>query len=405
MNNKPTVDAASSTEEGDKALAGGTDQPTGKLGRRALMLGAATGAGATAALLAGASPAGADNASGHVSIANGTNGSGNNAGSAVTSITADPGTTATFAAYNTSSGGSGLYGAAVGSSDIANDYNAGVVGDSNAGDGVLGFSTGVGNGGTDSFGVHGVTIATNGLLNNPSPAGVYGESSSGSGVLGISDSNSGVTAFSGSASEPAVYAENFDGGPGISGYAKSASEGVTGTALGTGSGVKGQSAGASGLNTGSAGVWGDSDTNDGVVGTSLHHNGVNGTNGANGQSGVNGYDGSPTGGYGVTGVSANAGGVGVHALNPTGNALQVDGVAAFSRSGVATLSAPATAVAVTVPGGLKTTSHVLATLQTDTGAATLAVHAAVPNTSTGKITIIFTGTAPVGAKVAWFVFG
>lgn len=58
---------------------------------------------------------------------------------------------------------------------------------------------------------------------------------------------------------------------------------------------------------------------------------------------------------------------------------------------------------VTVPGGLTATSHVLATLQTNTG--TVAVRAAVPNTSTGKITIYFTASAPVGTKVAWFVFG
>jgi hypothetical protein len=72
---------------------------------------------------------------------------------------------------------------------------------------------------------------------------------------------------------------------------------------------------------------------------------------------------------------------------------------------VATLSAAATSIAVAVPGGLKTTSHVLATLASDTGAVTLAIHAAVPNTSTGKVTIYFTGTAPVGTRVAWFVFG
>ena len=39
----------------------GPDKPTGKLGRRALMLGAATGVGAAAAVVAGASPAGAAN--------------------------------------------------------------------------------------------------------------------------------------------------------------------------------------------------------------------------------------------------------------------------------------------------------------------------------------------------------
>jgi len=42
-------------------------------------------------------------------------------------------------------------------------------------------------------------------------------------------------------------------------------------------------------------------------------------------------------------------------------------------------------------------------MQTNT--ATVAVKAAVPNTANGKLTIFLTGSAPVGTKVAWFVFG
>ncbi len=105
----------------------------------------------------------------------------------------------------------------------------------------------------------------------------------------------------------------------------------------------------------------------------------------------------------ATGIAVAAGGAVAVAGN--GPALAVQGVATFTRSGVVSLTTAGTSVVVTVPGGLKTTSHVLATLQTDTGAATLAIHAAVPNTSTGKITLYFTGSAPVSTKVAWFVFG
>jgi hypothetical protein len=86
-----------------------------------------------------------------------------------------------------------------------------------------------------------------------------------------------------------------------------------------------------------------------------------------------------------------------------GPALSVQGVASFTRSGLATLAAAATSILVSVPGGLTATSHVLATLQTNTG--NVAVRAAVPNVANGKVTIFFTGSVPVGTKVAWFVFG
>ena len=141
---------------------------------------------------------------------------------------------------------------------------------------------------------------------------------------------------------------------------------------------------------------------------------------------MSGSEGSGNGGYGVTGYSANGdgilgqtnasgrsgvigqdvsggNGIGVTAQSATGTALKVEGVATFTRSGVVTLSAPGTSVLVTVPGGLTTTSHVLATLQTNPG--TVAVRAAVPDTANGKVTIYFTGSAPKNTKFAWFVFG
>jgi hypothetical protein len=86
-----------------------------------------------------------------------------------------------------------------------------------------------------------------------------------------------------------------------------------------------------------------------------------------------------------------------------GAALAVFGVAAFTRSGAVTLAGRASSVVVAVPGGLTASSNVLATMQSNTGA--IGVRAAVPNLATGKVTIYLTGTAPKGAKIAWFVFG
>jgi hypothetical protein len=96
------------------------------------------------------------------------------------------------------------------------------------------------------------------------------------------------------------------------------------------------------------------------------------------------------------------GGKGV-AAGGNGAALAVAGVASFTRSGAVTLAGRASSVVVAVPGGLTASSHVLATMQTNTG--TIGVRAAVPNTATGKVTIFLTGTAPKGTKIAWFVFG
>jgi hypothetical protein len=86
-----------------------------------------------------------------------------------------------------------------------------------------------------------------------------------------------------------------------------------------------------------------------------------------------------------------------------GAALSVQGVASFARSGAVTLAGRASSVTVAVPGGLTVASHVLATMQTNTGA--IGVRAAVPNPATGKVTIYLTATAPKGTKIAWFVFG
>jgi hypothetical protein len=88
-------------------------------------------------------------------------------------------------------------------------------------------------------------------------------------------------------------------------------------------------------------------------------------------------------------------------------ALNVKGVAAFTRSGTAVISATFLSVVVNVPGGLTATSHVLATMQTHLASGTPRVLAAVPNPANGKITIFLDAPVPSmqTVKIAWFVFG
>ncbi len=81
-------------------------------------------------------------------------------------------------------------------------------------------------------------------------------------------------------------------------------------------------------------------------------------------------------------------------------------MAKFARSGLVKVATAGTSVMVSVNGGLSSTSYALAMLQVQsTPTGTLAVQAVFPNPSTGKLTIYFTGTAPVNTEVAWFVFG
>jgi hypothetical protein len=103
----------------------------------------------------------------------------------------------------------------------------------------------------------------------------------------------------------------------------------------------------------------------------------------------------------VHGIASSSAGVGVHSENTAGGpALQVTGVAAFSRSGVAT-----------VPVGRKTASHrlplgsarfVLATIQGSvTGVYVQGV--TIVTGSHGSFTIHLSKTVAAKTKVAWFV--
>ena len=121
------------------------DEPSGRLGRRALMLGVATGVGTAAALVVGASPVGAANGD---------------------TVTVGGSFTGTDATDITNTGGTGIYGTSAAASGITG-YTAGVLGDSDTNSGVVGMTSASGNtspmggvvgltNGTDSNGVCGI---------------------------------------------------------------------------------------------------------------------------------------------------------------------------------------------------------------------------------------------------------
>jgi len=165
-----------------------------------------------------------------------------------------------------------------------------------------------------------------------------------------------------------------------------------------------------------AGVAGHSDVNPGVVGQSTSSHGLSGFSnsgcGVKGQSNYIGVSGYSQGGVAVAGVSSSGyavegivdgPGTGVYAEGSGGGtALRVNGVAKFSRSGVATITAGHAKVVVphvTLSAG----STVLATLQHL--APGNAVSSAVPNASSSTITISLLKNATTTFKVAWFVLG
>jgi hypothetical protein len=137
---------------------------------------------------------------------------------------------------------------------------------------------------------------------------------------------------------------------------------------------------------------------------------------------------------GIPIAASQAGGSAVPwvALPGNGFALEVEGAAVFSRSGVTTVPAGSqvTTIPVPVPGGLrvvtdasgnpvpdpnnggrpKSASHVLANVQNDPDPAKPwpAVRSAVPDPTTGTVTITLTEKVPDGgpdAEIAWLVIG
>jgi hypothetical protein len=281
----------------------------------------------------------------------------------------------------------------------------GVYGTSATGNGVFGR-----NSGSFGIGVHGQSVGAG--------SGVYGEAlANGVGVWGSSSSAIGVkgeggpTGVFGHGTTTGVQGSASSGGTGVLGYnGGSTGIGVHGRTDGTGSGVFGEATtsglGVNGVSASGTGVRGSGAIR-GVTGTTSTGSGVYGENtgsvgiGVEGRTGGTGsavYGQATANGVGVYGVSTT--GTGVSANSANGTALQVNGKAKFSRSGVIALAASAASITKTGVS-LTSNSYVLATLQTNTGG--LFIQGAVPNPGASSITIYFNKAAPIGARVAWFV--
>lgn len=256
--------------------------------------------------------------------------------------------------------------------DNSNGTGAGVVGQvsnpANASPAVEGTTTGSGDGvyGSSSGGngVYGTINADGSGLLGGYKAGVIGDVAHTDGVIGLSQTVNGVFGLSS-----------------------------------TVNGVLGQSVGTSGI-AGTAGVVGDSNTNAGVIGVSSHAPGVIGH--SSGSDGVQGTS-SHAGSSGVYGLNNAAGGWGVYAASSSGTALQVDGVASFSRSGA--VSIPSGSKTATITVKVSTASLVFANLQNSLPG--VFVEAVVPHAAVigSNFQIVLSEAVPSGktAKVAWFV--
>ena len=215
-----------------------------------------------------------------------------------------------------------------------------------------------------AWGVAGISGAGDGVVGSSSSAnGVKGTSDSGIGVQGRSNTEKGVYGYSNFG--PGVYAYSGDGN-GMWGY--TASENGKAGLVGQAKAEQSAGAFAENLATGTKAYLGDATA--GVLAV---------------------VPSAP----GLFGVVARAG--------TAATALSVEGKAKFNRSGRASVAAGRTFVDVVVPGGLSSSSLVLATpLLSRAG---VYVQAAVPNPATGRIRIQLNKVASSSSAtpVAWFV--
>jgi hypothetical protein len=243
--------------------------------------------------------------------------------------------------------------------------------------------------------------------NAAAPGGTYSTGISGHGAdIGVLGTDNGTgtgvgvlgTVTNPENSQPAVYGFTQGTGPGVQGESDGPGPGVLGTDNGTGMGyaVTGE---LTNPQNPKAAVYGSTaGTGAAVEGDS---NGAGpGVFGFNEGTGP-GVRGSSVGSSpGVEGQSSGTG-PGVLALNDgSGPALEVQGPATFSRSGLATIAAKKTSVAVSFPG-VTANSMVLATLQTV--AKGIAVAAAVPDAD--SFILKLTKAPKIDVVVAWFVLG
>jgi hypothetical protein len=217
----------------------------------------------------------------------------------------------------------------------------------------------VGVGGTDGIGVRGVVSDGGGAaiegVTTGIGAGVTGSAVSGAGVVGTSDTGTGIRAFSGTGIGISVLTDAGNANPAL-----------LATSQGTGQAIRAENTVAG-------------------VQPAMH---------------AKSYSNAPA-------LQASGKNIAVSASVPiagNGSALTVNGRTKFSRSGVASIPKNATSVVVKVPGGLSSTSSVIATLQ-GTVSGNVAVKSAAISPSTGRATIYLTAKAPATLKVAWFALG
>jgi hypothetical protein len=124
--------------------------------------------------------------------------------------------------------------------------------------------------------------------------------------------------------------------------------------------------------------------------------GVNAVGGEFGVYAVSDY------GRAVDGLTYDGTALSARTAVPQGTALDVQGTAKFSRSGIALIRAGQKEV--TVRGVLLTsTSIVLATLQQYRSGSGIQLRAAIPNPPTSSVRIRLTANAPEDSKVGWFI--
>jgi len=306
-------------------------------------------------------------------------------------------------AQTTQDGQTGVYGI-----DASQTGGQGVIGASTEGNGVVGQST-------DGYGVFGSSKGNYGVYGySYYNAGIYGTSAADTGVYGASQNGYGMYAESGQTN--ALYATASNGvetifasdttagtGGGTAVYGTSLNGiGVSGNSL-SGTGVSGTITGNS---SGMSAVYGEDASGGGgagVQGISYRGTGVLGMVSGNtaGIRAVYGVDQtSQSGSYGVFGTSAL--GVGVYAESESSIALEVQGVATFSRSGLATVGAGKASVEVS-DVALSASSMVLVTPQGK--AAGVSVEGVVTNVRESSFKIYLTAASTGELDVAWLVIG
>jgi hypothetical protein len=204
------------------------------------------------------------------------------------------------------------------------------------------------------------------------------------------------------ATSPTKVTNAADTGAGLWGIASGADRhGVFGSNTGGGHGVGGTAgaggAGVHGVNTGNTyGVWGDAPHGIAVYASSDDGQAMLGFTTST-EAAVEGANFGT--GPGVKGGNGHPDGIGLEADSP-GIALNVLGVAAFSRSGIATVQSGTKTVKVKVTP-ISMTSLVLATVQQSSGGRFVKYVETDPGSN--SFTISLNKQAPVDVRVAWFV--